>query len=145
MCYGSTPQIVSLWTVAQPQSRYSRLDRKGDIMPTWYYRYVSNPPEVKQIVDERKIQSVNPATNYLTWYTPTRYRDVDLAQEELALSYTPTHRLGPIPDMYVVNMDVPLRLTDPAYGFSGGGLEMATLEVIWLCGLWNFNPGTWDL
>jgi hypothetical protein len=65
-------------------------------MPTWYYRYVSNPPEVKQIVDERKIQSVNPATNYLTWYTPTRYRDVDLAQEELALPYTPTHRLGPI-------------------------------------------------
>jgi hypothetical protein len=53
-------------------------------MPTWYYRYVSNPAEIKPIVDERKIQSVNATTNYLTWYTPTRYQNVDLAQQELA-------------------------------------------------------------
>ena len=76
-------------------------------MPTWYYSYVSNPPQVKQILDERKIQSINPTTNYRTWYTPTRYQDVLLAQQELALEYTPTHPLGPIPEMYVVNMDVP--------------------------------------
>jgi hypothetical protein len=114
-------------------------------MPTWYYRYVSNPPEVKQILDERKIQSVNPATNSLTWYTTTRYREVDVAQQELAMPYTPTHRIGPIPNTYVVSLDVPLRLAAPAYGFPGGGIEMATSDVIWLCGLWNFNPGRWEL
>jgi len=61
------------------------------------------------------------------------------------MPYTPTHRIGPIPHMYVVSMDVPLRLAPPSYGSPGGGLEMATSDVIWLCGLWNFNPGTWEL
>jgi hypothetical protein len=56
-------------------------------MPTWYYRFVSNPAEVKQIVDERKIQSLNSHTNYLTWYTPTRYGNVNQAQQELAMPY----------------------------------------------------------
>ena len=111
------------WTLRAAAEQILKLELEGgNTMPTWYYRYVSNPPEVKQIADERKIQSLNPATNYLTWYTPTRYQDVDLAQKELALPYNPTHRLGPIPDMYIVNMDVPLRLTDPAWTwiFRGG-------------------------
>jgi len=114
-------------------------------MPVWYYRYVSNPAEVEQILDERKIQSLNPASNYLTWYTPTRYGDINLAQQELAMPYTPSHRVGPIPDMYVVSMPVPVRRADPAYGFPGGGFEMATSDVIWLSGLWNFNHRTWEL
>jgi hypothetical protein len=114
-------------------------------MPIWYYRYVSNPAEVKQIVDERKIQSLNARSNYLTWYTPTRYGDVDQAQRELALPYPPTHRVGPFPDTYLGNPHIPVRLAAPFHGFPGGGLEMATYEVVWLVDLWNLNPGTWDL
>jgi hypothetical protein len=114
-------------------------------MPTWYYRYLSNPPEVKQLIDERKIQSLNATTNYLTWYTPTRYEDVNQAKQELSMPYIPTHRVGPIPDIHFGSEEVPLRLSSPFYGCPGGGLEMATRDVIWLSGLWNFNPGSWEL
>jgi hypothetical protein len=61
------------------------------------------------------------------------------------MPHTPTHRVGPIPDTHIGSMHVPPRLADPAHGSPGGGLEMATYDVIWLCGLWNFNPGGWDL
>jgi hypothetical protein len=114
-------------------------------MPTWYYRYVSNPAEVKQIIDERKIQSLNPHTNHLTWYTLARYVDLNQAQRELAMPYPPTHRVGPIDQSQLGSLHVPLRLCPPLHGFSGGGLEAATYDVIWLLGLWNFHPGSWDL
>jgi hypothetical protein len=61
------------------------------------------------------------------------------------MPYTPTHRVGPIPESHFGNPDVPLGLSPPAYGLPGGGLEMATREVMWLPGFWSFNPGNWVL
>jgi hypothetical protein len=114
-------------------------------VPTWYYRYVSNPAEVKQIIDERKIQSLNPHTNRLTWYTRARYIDLAQAQRELAMPNRPTHRMGPTDESYLGSLHVSLRLCPPMHGFPGGGVEVATFDVVWLIGLWNFNPGAWDL
>jgi hypothetical protein len=92
-------------------------------MPTWYYRYLSNPAEVKQLLDERRIQSVNPLTNHLTWYTPTRYGNVDLAQREMAMPYTPTHRIGPIPDTHIGSLHVPHASLGQLMGFQGVELK----------------------
>jgi hypothetical protein len=114
-------------------------------MPTWYYRYISNPAELKQIIDERKVRSLNRQTNYLTWYTPTRYVDVHQAQQELAMPDTPTYRVGPIAETQLGTLHTPLRLSQPAHGCPGGGLEAATYEEVWLFGLWNFHPGRWEL
>lgn len=114
-------------------------------MPLWCYRCISDPSAVKQIRDERKVQSLNPRTNRQTWYTPTRYSHVSQAQQELALPQPPTHRVGPIADADLGSWAIPLRRCPPMFGQPGGGLEMATYEVVWLCGLWNFNPGTWEL
>ena len=114
-------------------------------MPTWYYRYVSDSSEVKQILDERKIQSLNLSTNHLTWYTPTRYPDVGQAQQALSMPVMPTHRVGPLADLFIGSMHIPPRLCPPDHGFPGGGLEMATYDVLWLSGLWSFNPSGWDL
>jgi len=106
-------------------------------MPTWFYRYLSNPAEMKQLLDERRIQSVNPLTNYLPWYPPARYGNIDLAQRELAMPYTPTHRVGPIPDTHIGSMHVPPRLAWPAHGFPGGGLDRRHL------GAWHpHHPNT---
>jgi hypothetical protein len=40
-------------------------------MPGWYYHYIDDPAEVTQIKDDRRIQSMQPSANPLTWYTPT--------------------------------------------------------------------------
>ncbi|MGH8072346.1 MAG: hypothetical protein ACRERE_45355 [Candidatus Entotheonellia bacterium] len=115
-------------------------------MPGWYYHYIDDPAEVTQIKDDRRIQSMQPSANPLTWYTPTRYDNPSQAQQDLSMSKSPTHRVGGIPDAAMPTFHVSLRLAPAAHGQPGGGVEAATRDIVWLCGLWNFaGSGSWDL
>lgn len=114
-------------------------------MSTVFYRYISYPPEVNQVTRQRKVQSTNPKTQYATWYTPTRYDDPQMAQQELALSGLPTHRVGPIPADEMPSFDIGLRPVAPAFGQPGGGVEARTKSPVWLFGLWNFQSSSWNL
>lgn len=113
-------------------------------MAVAFYRYVSSPMEVNQVVKERKIQSMNPTTQYATWYTPTRYDDPHDAQRELALGKLPTYRVGPIPADEMPDFDIGLRAVAPAFGQPGGGVEARTKSPVWLFGLWNFGSQCWE-
>lgn len=113
-----------------------------------FYRYLSNPWEIDQIINGRKIQSLDrqgqPSPKG-TWYTPIRYeKDAD-AQQELALQYMPTHRVGPIPADKMPDFDIPLRpVATTPYG-PGGGVEARTKGIVWLFGLYDLQKGTWVL
>lgn len=109
------------------------------------YRYISHPAEVTQVVDERKVQSTNPQTQYATWYTPARYDNPAMVQQELALFRQPTHRVGPIPADDMPDFDIGLRPVAPAFGQPGGGVEARTKSPVWLFGLWDFPNRSWDL
>ncbi len=114
-----------------------------------FYRYISYPVEIQQIVAERKIQSTNPSEGFATWYTPTRYNNPAEAKSELALRTLPTHRVGPIPLDELPPLDIGPRRADPADGEPGGGTEVRTRHPVWLFGLWAFpsggSEGRWDL
>lgn len=67
------------------------------------------------------------------WYTPDRYDVGADAEKFLALAYTPTHRIGPIPSDDLPDFDhVPLRVVGAANGQPGGGLEAATTQTMYL-------------
>ncbi|MBI4082957.1 MAG: hypothetical protein HY423_10140 [Candidatus Lambdaproteobacteria bacterium] len=112
-------------------------------MTVQFYRYLSHQ-EVTQVQKERKIHSTNPVTRYATWYTPTRYDNLQIAQAELALPAAPTHRAGPIPADAMPDFFVPLRAVAPAFGQPGGGVEACTRNPVWLYGLWNFAKSDWE-
>lgn len=115
-------------------------------MPLWYYRYIDDAKEVQQIKDERKIESTVLRANPETWYSPTRYDNTGHAEQDLCLLKTPTHRVGPIPDPIMPSFHIPLRVAMPKNGQTGGGLEAATRDPVWLSGLWNFaGNGSWEL
>ena len=95
-----------------------------------FYRYVDDSEEVI-IRNEGKIA---PAPGSVSkWYTPDRYDTGLEAQRYLALRYTPTYRIGPIPSDELPDPDhVQLRVTAPAFGQPGGGLEVATTDTHYL-------------
>jgi hypothetical protein len=99
-------------------------------MATLYYRFMCDVQERNQLVAERMILTTNPRYGYETWYTPTRYDDPLVAQRELALpaSNAPIYRIGPIPEDLIKNLTVGPRLSPPANGHPGGGIEIATRE-----------------
>ncbi|OGF58604.1 MAG: hypothetical protein A2Y62_08010 [Candidatus Fischerbacteria bacterium RBG_13_37_8] len=109
------------------------------------YRYISQQVEKDQIINERKIQSINAATNYATWYTITRYDDENTAQQELALPLIPSFRIGPIRLDEMPNLSILFRSVAPAFGQPGGGIEVMTELPIWLFGLWDFGSNIWIL
>src|SRR5206468_4389502 len=101
-------------------------------MPTSYYRYITNIIERNQLVAERKVLSSNAGTGYETWYTPARYDDPVIAQQELALPapILPLYRIGPIPQNAIQNLTVGPRRIQPAFGQPGGGIEIATRSAV---------------
>ena len=115
-------------------------------MPTQYYRYITDVIERNQLVAERKVLSINTSTSHETWYTPTRYDDPILAQQELALPapFLPLYRIGPIPENAIQNLSVGPRRIQPAFGQPGGGVEIATRSPVWLAGLWSFALNDYD-
>lgn len=113
-------------------------------MVEWYCRYVSNPMEVQQIKEERKILSVNTTTNRETWFTTDAYDDITMAEECLSLPATPSHNVGPVSDAMMPYCHISARIVAPMYGKRGGGIEVATMEPVWLCGLWDFRFKDWN-
>jgi hypothetical protein len=115
-------------------------------MATFYYRYISDVRERNQIVSERKILSGNASTGNEKWYTPTRYDDPVVAQQELALPapIQPIYRVGPIPENAVHNLTAGPRRIQPAFGQPGGGIKIATRTPLWLAGLWSFVLNDYD-
>ena len=115
-------------------------------MGTVYYRFICDVQERNQLIAERRVHSVNFLKNFETWYTPTRYDDPLVAQRELALpaSNPPIYRVGPIPETFMPPLRVGPRRSPPAFGHPGGGIEISTLEPIWLFGLWSFANQAYD-
>jgi|SRR5271157_967018 len=113
-------------------------------MATSYYRYITDVIERNQLVAERKVFSVNAGTGYETWYTPARYDDPFLAQQELALPAPILYRIGPFPENAIQNLTVGPRRIQPAFGQPGGGIEIATRSAVWLTGLWSFALNDYD-
>ncbi len=114
-------------------------------MVDWYYRYISDSVEVQQVKEERKILSTNNTTKNETWFTVDRYDDVAIAEDKLALPVIPSHRVGPISSVMMPSCHIGPRIVDPGYGKKGGGIEVATMEPIWLCGLRDLQFNNWDL
>ena len=112
-------------------------------MPQGFYRYIANPRELEQLTRDKTLQSVNPTTNYATWYTPTRYDDPSTAQAELALSRPPIHRIGPMPASNMPDLYVTYRTIEPAYGQPGGGIEVCVLDPLHLFGVWDLSAKQW--
>ena len=110
-----------------------------------FYRYISHPDEVKQVLEERRLQSMNPRTGRATWYTAVRYDNPLVAQRELALDRVPSHRIGPIPADQMPPFDIGPRDTAPLGDRPGGGLEARTKWPVWLSGLWDFGAKQWLL
>lgn len=115
-------------------------------MSVKYYRYITDVQERNQIRDKRRIQSLNPATGFETWYTPVRYDDPRRAQRELALPAPdpPTYRVGPVPADELPNFAVAPRRVAPAFGHPGGGIEASTREPVWMSGVWDFVNQAYD-
>jgi hypothetical protein len=113
-------------------------------MPTRYYRYISSQSEVRQVLEERIVESANNNTPY-TWFTPTRYEDPQRAKEELALPRDPHHRVGPLHDVQMPSFNQGPRKIQPNFGEPGGGVEVCTTESVPLFGLWNFQSDDWKL
>jgi len=115
-------------------------------MATVYYRHICDVRERNQLVAERKILSVNSASGYETWYTPSRYEDPLIAQRELALPapIIPEYRVGPVPETAMPPLTTGPRRVAPAFGHPGGGIEISTRFPVWLFGLWSFTNQAYD-
>jgi len=95
-----------------------------------FYRYTDDS-EAAIIQEQGCIESAPNGT--CKWYTPNRFESGIEAQRYLALAYTPTHRIGPIPADELPDFDhASLRLVAPSFGQPGGGLEAATTQPHYL-------------
>jgi hypothetical protein len=99
-----------------------------------FYRY-TDQYEADLIERTRRIEPAPGQT--CKYYTPHRYDTGVDAQKYLAMAYTPTHRVGPIPEDELPQLHIPLRVVGAAYGQPGGGLEVATTDTIYL---FNITP-----
>jgi hypothetical protein len=95
-----------------------------------FYRYTDDT-EAEEI---KKINRIEPAPNQICkWFSPDCYDTGSEAQRFLAIRYTPTYRVGPIPSDELADFDhTPLRVVAPAHGQPGGGLEAATTQTVYL-------------
>lgn len=95
-----------------------------------FYRYTDDT-EAEEI---KKSNRIEPAPNQTCkWFTPDRYDTGAEAQRFLAIRYTPTCRVGPIPSDELPDFDhIPLRVVAPAHRQPGGGLEAATTQIVHL-------------
>lgn len=101
-----------------------------------YYRYVS-AQELAHIRTSRTVRS----RSEVTYFTPDRYDDPNLAQQRLAMPHVPEYRVGPIaadrmPDFDVVPLQ-PVGFVDPSR--PGGGVEAATSGEVRLFGFYEFR------
>lgn len=115
-------------------------------MGTVYYRYIADVQERNRLVLSKTVISLNRATGYATWYSPTRYDDPAVAQQQLALPSPtlPIYRIGPIPESAIPNLTVGPRRVAPGFGHAGGGIEIATNRPVQLLGLWSFALSAYD-
>lgn len=84
-------------------------------------------------------QCIKPKPNSNVKYlSPDRYDTAADAQQFLALPYTPTHRIGPIPEDELPDT-VQLTLVGPANNQPGGGLEAFVTKEIYLFSITRLN------
>ena len=95
-----------------------------------FYRYTDDV-EAALIRQNHRIE---PSPNQTCkWYTPDRYDTGAEAQRFLAMSYTPTYRVGPMPSDELPDFDhTTLTVEGAAYGQPGGGLEAGTTKTMYL-------------
>jgi hypothetical protein len=95
-----------------------------------FYRYTDDY-EAAIIQEQARIDRAPHQT--CKWYSPNRFESGVEAQRYLALGYTPTHRIGPVPQDEMPDFDhAALRLTGPNFGEPGGALEAATTQPLYL-------------
>jgi hypothetical protein len=110
-----------------------------------YYRYFGHPDEIDQLRRERMIRTTNPHNGYKTWFTPTRFSDPSTAQHLLALDYTPSYRVGPVPADEMPDFDVHgPQIIQPAGGHPGGAIEVCMTQPVYLFGCYNFGSSDWE-
>ena len=95
-----------------------------------FYRYTDDN-EAAIIQQQGRIERALHQT--CKWYTPNRFESGEEAQRYLALAYTPTYRIGPIPEDELPDFDhASLRLVAPNFVMPGGALEAATTQSFYL-------------
>lgn len=95
-----------------------------------FYRYADDV-EAALVYENRRIESGPNQT--CKWYSPDRYESGADARRFLSLSYTPTHRIGPIPADDLPDFDhTDLQGVLPNFGQPGGGLQAATTKTFYL-------------
>lgn len=107
------------------------------------YRHPSHPSETNAIIDERRIESGNPASNK-TYYTTEQYDDPDVAKEKLSLRKKPSERVGPV---YEYELPQPIQgpsRVQPLNGEPGGGTEVIVTGPVFCFGLLDMDQGTWE-
>lgn len=116
-------------------------------MRTIFYRYIIDPDnkyEAKNTREKRIIKTTNPYAQG-TWHTTDCFEDPGEAQQKLALSALPTHRIGPILPDQMPDFDIPLRPVAPVGGSPGGGVEALVKDAVHIFGLFEFKTGQWEL
>lgn len=116
---------------------------------TEFYRYIIDSDkkpgyEVANTRKKREIITTSPVAQG-TWYSTDRFDDSSVAEQKLALSAKPTHRIGPILPEQMPDFIIPLRPVAPSSGKSGGGVEALVKEPIYIFGLWEFSTQNWEI
>lgn len=95
-----------------------------------FYHYTDDY-EKDLILRDKRIEPAPGKT--IKWYTPDRYNTGADAERFLAMDYTPTWRIGPIPSDEVPDFDhIQLRVVGATKKQPGGGVEAATTMTLYL-------------
>lgn len=103
-----------------------------------FYRYISHPAEIKQVLDERTVRTTRPRAQK-TYFTTLRENNPVITQRKLSLPDIPIYRVGPFSTAELPDLMVHFRIAVPAYGHAGGGIEVAIRGKVHIFGVYDMN------
>ena len=103
-----------------------------------FYRYISHPVEIRQVLDERTVRTTRPRA-HKTYFTTLRENNPAITQRKLSLPDIPVYRVGPFSTAELPDLKVHFRTAVPAYGHAGGGIEIAIGGKIHIFGVYDMN------
>lgn len=107
-----------------------------------FYRYISHPVEIRQVLDERTVRTTKPYAQK-TYFTTLREDNPTIIQRKLSLPDIPIFRVGPFSTSELPDLIVHFRIAVPAHGHAGGGIEVAIRGRIHIFGVYDMNHNTY--
>ncbi len=107
-----------------------------------FYRYISHPTEIRQVLNERTVRTTKPHAQK-TYFTTLRENRPIIAQRKLSLPDIPIYRVGPFSTAEFPDLMVHFRIAVPAHGHAGGGIEVAIKGRIHIFGVYDMNNNSY--